>query len=52
MVAAFPANTHPPIVYPAALLATGKSPAADQYFGVLKSPEAMNVFRKHGFMPY
>jgi molybdate transport system substrate-binding protein len=52
MVAAFPANTHPPIVYPAALLATGKSPAANQYFGVLKSPEAMNVFRKHGFIPY
>jgi molybdate transport system substrate-binding protein len=49
---AFPADSHPPIVYPAALLTTGRSPAADRYFSTLKSAEAMNVFRKHGFIPY
>ena len=52
IVGGFPADSHPAIVYPAALLTTGRSPAADQYFSMLKSAEAMNVFRKHGFIPY
>ena len=49
---AFPGNTHPPIVYPAALLSGGKSPAADRYFQFVKSTEAQSIFRKHGFVPY
>lgn len=52
VVGAFPASSHPPIVYPAALLAGGKSPGAGKFFLFLKSPEAANVFRKHGFVPY
>ncbi len=52
IVGAFPANSHPPIVYPAALLAGGKSPAAEKYFAFLKSPEATGIFKKHGFVPY
>lgn len=52
VVGAFPAASHPAIVYPAALLAGSKSPAAEKYFAFLKSPEAAGIFRKHGFAPY
>ncbi len=52
IVGAFPANSHPPIIYPAALLAGGKSPAAEKFFVFLKSPEAAAIFRKHGFVPF
>jgi molybdate transport system substrate-binding protein len=53
IVGAFPANSHPPIVYPAAMLAGGRNAAAaEQYFSLLKSSEALGVFRKHGFVPY
>jgi len=52
IVGAFPANSHPAIIYPAALLAAGKSPDAGKYFAFLKSPEAAAVFKKHGFVPY
>ena len=52
IVGAFPAGTHPPVVYPAALLVSGKSPNAAKFFEYLKSGSAMEIFRKHGFMPY
>lgn len=52
IVGAFPAGTHPPVVYPAALLGSGKSPNAAKFFKYLKSGSAMEIFRKHGFMPY
>jgi molybdate transport system substrate-binding protein len=53
IVGVFPASSHPPIVYPAALLAAGRNPAAaEQYFSLLKSPDALSIFRKHGFIPY
>jgi molybdate transport system substrate-binding protein len=52
IVAAFPANTHPPIVYPAGMLTEGKSPAAEKYFQFMKSSEAQAIFKKHGFIPY
>jgi molybdate transport system substrate-binding protein len=49
----FPASSHPPIVYPAAVLTSSRNvQAAGQYLALLKSPEALAVFRKHGFMPY
>jgi molybdate transport system substrate-binding protein len=53
IVGAFPAGSHPPIVYPAARLKGGRaSAAAEQYFALLKSPEAIGIFKKHGFVPY
>ena len=52
IVGAFPADSHPPIVYPAAMLAGGKNPGAQKFFMFLKSPEAANIFRKHGFVTY
>jgi molybdate transport system substrate-binding protein len=52
VVAVFPAATHPPIVYPAALLADSKNAEAAAFFSYLKSNAATGIFRKHGFLTY
>lgn len=52
IVAAFPADSHPPIVYPAALLAGKPNPEAAAFFSFMKSSAATGIFRKHGFLPY
>jgi molybdate transport system substrate-binding protein len=52
VVAVFPENTHPSIVYPAALLTTGKNAEAAAFFSYLKSNAASGIFRKHGFLTY
>lgn len=52
IVGAFPASSHPPIIYPAGMLTEGKSPAAEKYFQFIKSAEAQAIFKKHGFVPY
>lgn len=52
VIAAFPADTHPPIVYPAALLAGGNNAQAAAFFSYLKSSAAAGIFRKHGFLTY
>jgi molybdate transport system substrate-binding protein len=49
----FPAGSHPAIVYRAAILASGRNnTSAQQYFSFLGSPEALGLFRKHGFVPF
>ena len=52
IIAAFPADSHPPIIYPAALLSGGKSTEAAAFFDFIRSPVAFDIFRKHGFVPY
>jgi molybdate transport system substrate-binding protein len=52
VVATFPTGSHPPIVYPAALLAGSKNVEAAAFFSWLKSNAATGIFRKHGFLPY
>ena len=44
----FPADSHPRIVYPAALL-KGARPGASSFFEHLASPASQRVFEKHGF---
>jgi molybdate transport system substrate-binding protein len=51
VVAEFPAGSHPPIVYPAALVAPGGKPAAAKFLAYLRSPQAGAIFRKYGFVP-
>ena len=46
---AVPEEEAPRIVYPAALLATAKGPAARAFFEHLRSPEARAVFERLGF---
>ncbi|HKP66637.1 MAG TPA: molybdate ABC transporter substrate-binding protein [Casimicrobiaceae bacterium] len=49
VVDTFPESTHPPIVYPAAVIATSRSTAAQALLDYLKSPAALTVWEKHGF---
>jgi molybdate transport system substrate-binding protein len=44
----FPAGSHPPIVYPAAVLKPAK-PGAAPFMELLASPAARRIFEKHGF---
>jgi molybdate transport system substrate-binding protein len=46
---AFPATSHPPIVYPAAVLASSRSPAAQPLLDYLRSAPARRVWEKYGF---
>ena len=49
IVDTFPANTHSPIVYPAAMTARSKSPAAKPLLDYLRSANARPVWAKYGF---
>jgi molybdate transport system substrate-binding protein len=46
-----PADQTPPIVYPAAVLASSREPRARGFLRHLGSPEARAVFRRLGFEP-
>ncbi len=48
VVGTFPANSHPPIVYPAASVTDAK-PDAASFLAYLKSPQARSVFERAGF---
>jgi molybdate transport system substrate-binding protein len=48
VVGTFPAESHPPIVYPVALTAIAR-PDAAQYLAHLRSQEAKAVFERYGF---
>ena len=50
IVGLFPDASHPPIIYPAALVAGGQNPQAGAFLSFLSGPEAGAVFRKHGFV--
>src|SRR5215472_1605597 len=45
----FPDDTHPPIIYPAALTADSKNPGAARLLEFLSSPAARPMFEKRGF---
>lgn len=45
----FPENTHPPIIYPIAVVATSTNPGAPGYIAYLKSPATRPIFEKQGF---
>jgi molybdate transport system substrate-binding protein len=49
IVGMFPENTHPPIVYPAALVASSSHPDAAGYVAYLRSAAARPLFEKQGF---
>jgi molybdate transport system substrate-binding protein len=49
VVGVFPADTHPKIVYPVALVAGKASTAATKFVEFLKTPESKAVFEKYGF---
>jgi len=49
IVAEFPAETHPPVIYPVARVASSTSPAAADYLAYLEGPKAAAIFKAHGF---
>jgi molybdate transport system substrate-binding protein len=49
IVGEFPADSHPPIIYPAALTKAPKSPDAKAFLDMLKSSKARPAFEKQGF---
>jgi molybdate transport system substrate-binding protein len=49
VVGVFPASSHAPIVYPAALVAASRNPAARAYLDFLRGPQARAIFRRYGF---
>jgi molybdate transport system substrate-binding protein len=49
IVSTFPADTHPPIVYPIALVAGSANPDAAAFLAWLQSPAARESFERQGF---
>lgn len=49
VVAVFPEDSHPPIVYPVALVKGKETPAAKSFLDFLKTTDAKAVFEKYGF---
>jgi molybdate transport system substrate-binding protein len=49
VVGTFPEESHPPIIYPVAILSESQSPAAAAYLDFLKSEKAAPFFTQHGF---
>jgi molybdate transport system substrate-binding protein len=49
IVGVFPADTHPPIIYPAALTAGSSNPDAPPFLAYLGSETAQPLFEKQGF---
>ena len=49
IIASFPAASHPPIVYPAARVASSNHADSSAYLSFLKSPKAAAIFQSQGF---
>jgi len=49
VIATFPPDTHPPIIYPMALVASSTNPDAEAFATNLRSPSAARLFEKQGF---
>jgi molybdate transport system substrate-binding protein len=50
-VGIFPEDSHPPILYPIALVAGHETPEARAFLEFLKGPDARAIFTKYGFRP-
>jgi molybdate transport system substrate-binding protein len=48
-IGTFPEHTHPPIVYPIAIVASSRSPSAQRFVAKLSSPAARAIWVRHGF---
>ena len=49
IVDTFPTDSHPPIVYPAAVIAASGNAGAEAYLKFLRTPQAIAAFEKQGF---
>ena len=51
ILAEFPSETHPPILYPAAITADSIHADANEFMAFLRSGEGQQIFAAHGFLP-
>ncbi|MXP24539.1 molybdate ABC transporter substrate-binding protein [Altererythrobacter indicus] len=51
ILATFPDNSHPAIIYPAAILATSNNPDAEGFLDYLASERGQSLFKRFGFTP-
>ena len=49
VIATFPADSHPQIVYPAAAVAPGENPGALAFLDYLKTPAVQSILAEEGF---
>jgi molybdate transport system substrate-binding protein len=49
IVATFPADSVPPIIYPMAMIANSKNPDAKTFFTYIRGPQAKKIFETAGF---
>ncbi|MBY6140322.1 molybdate ABC transporter substrate-binding protein [Leisingera daeponensis] len=49
VIAAFPQDSHPPVIYPAAAVAGGNTGEAKAFLAYLRSPKGRDIFLQHGF---
>ncbi len=49
VIGTFPDDSHPPIIYPVAILKDSKNAKAADFLNYLSGPEAKAVFEKNGF---
>jgi molybdate transport system substrate-binding protein len=49
IIGEFPPDTHPPIIYPIAVVAGSSNPAVAPYLDYLQGPDAKAAFEKQGF---
>ena len=49
VIGTFPADSHPPILYPVAMTAGSTNPDAKAFFDFLQSDAAVPAYRKQGF---
>ena len=50
VVGTFPSDSHPPIIYPAGLVASSKTPDAAEFLKYLQSDKAKAIFEAQGFV--
>ena len=50
VLGAFPADSHPPIVYPAAAMAASRNPLNPRFLAWLRGPAARTAFERQGFV--
>ena len=50
VLGAFPADSHPPIVYPAAAVAASRNPLNTRFLAWLRGPAARKAFERQGFV--
>jgi molybdate transport system substrate-binding protein len=49
VVSTFPPDSHPPILYPVAMIASSKNPEARAFFDYMRSDKAKPAYQKQGF---